>query len=89
MLPLTNILLPANVMTLYEPLVQIVAFDYVDMYDPGFTKTEPYSYRFNWFGFGSTNYVLALGTAINFLIFLMLVKTLTALLIHRIAANQE
>ena len=57
------------------------------MYDPGFTETEPYSYRFDWFGFGSTNYVLALGTAINFLIALMLIKSLIALVINKITGR--
>ena len=59
------------------------------MYDPGFTKAEPYSYRFEWFGFGSTNYVLAIGTTINVLIAMILIKSIIAFLIKQIVQKQE
>ena len=57
LLPLLNIILPEPAMSLYKILVKIVSFDYFDPYDPGFTETEPYSYKYDWFGFGSVNFI--------------------------------
>ena len=59
------------------------------MYNPGYTETEPYSYRFAWFGFDSVNYVLALGFTINFFIVLIAVKSLLAFLIKNSIGKQE
>ena len=57
LLPLTNIVLPANAKSLFEVIIMIVAFDFFPLYDPGFTATDPYSYKFDWFGFGNINFV--------------------------------
>ena len=75
LLPLNNIMIPATAMDLFKILVMIVAFDFFDMYeyvDPGFTPTDPYSDKFDWFGFGSCNYVEGLGTVILLLCFYLI-----------------
>ena len=49
----------------------LVAFDVLEQYDEvdfGFTPTDAYSEKFDWFGFGSINYVEALGTTFRVLI---------------------
>ena len=75
LLPLNNINIPANVMVLFQLIVQIVAFDFFPFYDhynPGFTPTEPYSDKFAWFGFDGVNYVEDLGFFIGLLIVIMI-----------------
>ena len=79
LLPLLNIILPEPAMSLYKILVKIVSFDYFDPYDPGFTETEPYSYKFDWFGFGSVNFIDDLGTFLLFLITLLLIESVFAI----------
>lgn len=57
LLPLTNIVLPSGAMDLFEVILTIVAFDFFPLYNPGFTETEAYNIRFEWFGFDNINFV--------------------------------
>ena len=57
LLPLTNIVLPSIAMDIFEVILTIVAFDFFPLYDPGFTETEAYNIRFEWFGFDNINFV--------------------------------
>ena len=83
LLALTNINLPANAMKLYEVLVSIVGFELLPVFDPGFTETEPYSTRFDWFGVGSVNYLQALGSLLCLLIVLLLLMSIVSACIYR------
>ena len=82
LLPLTSITLPQNAMSLFEVIVHIVAFDFFPLYNPGFTETEPFSAKFDWFGFGSVNFVEDLGTFLNILIWILIAQSIIAICIH-------
>ena len=82
LLPLTNITLPANAMTLFEVIVSIVAFDFFPLANPGFTETDPFSAKFDWFGFGSVNFVEDLGTFLMILIWILIAQSIIAICIH-------
>ena len=62
-------------MELFDILINIAAFDFFPLYDPGFTETEPYSEKFAMFGFDTINYVQDLGTFLNALIALLLIQS--------------
>ena len=82
LLPLTNITLPANAMTVFEVIIHIVAFDFFPLYDPGFTETDSYNDKFAWFGFDSVNFVQDLGTFLNFLIWLLILQSIIAVCLY-------
>ena len=89
LLPLTQLTIPSNVMELFDILISIVAFDFVPLFDPGFTETEPYSEKFAMFGFDTINYVQDLGTVLNALIAFLLVQTFITLVLHKLTKNYE
>ena len=89
LIPLTNLYLPANAMLLFEVLMHIVAFEYFPMYNPGFTETEPYTYKFAWFGFETINFVQLLGTFLTILIAILLIQTVFGLGILFVTHNVE
>ena len=82
LLPLTSITLPQNAMSLFEVIVHIVAFDFFPLYNPGFTETEPFSAKFDWFGFGSVNFVEDLGTFLNILIWILIAQSIIAVCMY-------
>ena len=73
LLPLTNITIPSEAFEFFEVILAIVAFDFFEPYDPGFTETEAYNVRLEWFGFDSVNFVGLLGTFLSFVIALLIV----------------
>ena len=89
LLPLTTIILPENAMRLFEVIIHIVAFDYFGMYNPGFTETKPFSYKFEWFGFDSINFIEDLGTFLTFLITLLLIQSVVAIIIYKCTSDIE
>ena len=73
LLPLTNITIPSEAFEFFEVILAIVAFDFFDPYDPGFTETEAYNVRMEWFGFDNVNFVGILGTFLAAVIIYLMV----------------
>ena len=66
-LPLTNISLPANAMECFDIMVKVVSFDYfpiAQIFDFGFTKTEPWSWNFEYLDYESSNFIEVMGSII-------------------------
>ena len=85
LLPLHNIVLPANVMEVFKPLVAVIAFDFFpiyDMFNPGFTPTDEFSEKYGWFGYDSINYVECLGFFITFIILGLTIMSFIGLAIY-------
>ena len=82
LLPLNKIVLPANAMELFEVIIAIVAFDYFPLYDPGYTETESYSAKFDWFGFGGVNFIGLLGTFLGVIIWILVIQTINSVIIY-------
>ena len=69
--------------------MQIVAFDYFEQYDPGFSNTEPYSFKFAWFGFETINFLQGLGTFLTFFIALLIIQGAIAFVIYKQISGME
>ena len=89
LLPLTNITIPSEAFEFFEVILAIVAFDFFPLYDPGFTETDSYNEKFAWFGFDSVNFVQDLGTFLNFLIWLLVLQSITALCLYCCTAGLD
>ena len=83
-LPLANIRLPFNALENFDIMVKVVSFDYfpiAEIFDFGFTETEPWSWNFEYLDYGSLNFIENLGSIIVFmwigLIFLIIVLLLS------------
>ena len=81
-LPLQNVQLPATSIQIFDILVQIVSFDYfplTEVWDFGFTPTEPWSLRFVNLQYETVNFIEGLGSIMIFIwlgaLFLIIVVT--------------
>ena len=64
-LPLIDIPFGANCYFIFDILIQIMSFDFfpvADYIDMGFQATDPWNIRFEWLGYESTNFVVAMGS---------------------------
>ena len=87
-----DVTFPSNAMDLFKVLVTIVSFDFFDFYDtfnPGFTPTEPYSSKFDWFGFGSINFMEGLGFFLTLLIVMLLFQATIAILAYALTYKMQ
>ena len=69
-LPLQNVQLPATSMQIFDILVQIVSFDYfpfTEVWDLGFTPTEPWSLRFVSLQYETVNFIEGMGSIMIFM----------------------
>ena len=64
-LPLVNMNLPANAEGSFDIMVNVVSFDVFELHkvvDLGFTKTEPWSEKFNYLDYESINFIEGMGS---------------------------
>ena len=69
-LPLANIVLPANAMSSFDVLVQIVSFDYfpiAEVFNMGFTPTPAFTPNFEYLGYETYNFIENMGSIILFM----------------------
>ena len=74
-LPLVNIQIPANTQQAFEIMIKIVSFDYFpihDIFDFGFSETEPWSQNFENLGYETINYIEGMGSINLFVWFCLL-----------------
>jgi len=81
-LPINQVEFPANALVLFEALIKVVTFDFLNIRDVlgvdadlNFTPTSPFNENFDKLGYGSQNTIDNLGT-INFIIIGMLLHIL-------------
>ena len=82
-LPLINLLYPGHLQKLFDSLISVVTFDFLEVFDeeegidlqvlPEFTMTEPLNKNFDAVGYGSTNTMDNLGS-LNFIISFLLLR---------------
>ena len=69
-MPLIKVSLPGSCFFIFDLLILFVTFDFfpiADIFDFGYTITDPWNDRFEWTGYGSVNFVENMGSLILFL----------------------
>ena len=64
-MPLTDVILPANMLQQFQVMISVVSFDYFPPFeylDVDFTETWAWSPNFEWIGYDSVNFLLGLGS---------------------------
>ena len=72
-MPLNNIALPYSCWNIFGILIQVATFDFLpvtDLYEFGFTETEPWSQNFDWLSYGSVNFIDSMGSITVFALIL-------------------
>ena len=60
---------------IFDIIIKVMAFDFLpvaDFVDFGFRETEPWNSKFDWLGYGSTNFVESLGSIVIFITIIIL-----------------
>jgi len=93
-MPLINIPFPANAQILFQELIKIVTFDFLEIKDAlgieqefDFTETFAYNDNFDELGYGTQNTVDLLGS-INFIIAILLTRILLFVLYRPVCCNR-
>ena len=83
-MPLLNIILPARAFQAFELMFRVVSFDYFpihEIFDFGFTPTEPYTVNFGWLGYDSINFIEGMGS-ISLFLWIALLYILTVSVVY-------
>ena len=68
LLPLSHVVMPYNARIFFQILIIMIDFDYIPIYDPGFTEQEPFNDKFGTYGIEYVNFPLSLGVFLWYVI---------------------